>query len=265
MASTPLRATFSSTWVSWSGSKANEGTAASTRVSSSTSRARAGSSRIRAATCVDHFANVAGQALGLAGAGEDQEVGEDPVEAAGLLADGVQGARPLLGGEHLVAVEQGGGVHDGGQRVADLVGHAGGQLPGGGQALRLAQALPQLRLLGDVGHQLEQEDLAVGLADRRAAQQEAAAPDAVDLEPHRLLDRVAALERTALARPCVGREDLVAAAAGHRDRTARASSGWRGGWRSRRPPAPGPRPGRRPAARSVLSASASRCARGRGP
>ena len=50
IASTLFSAMFHTTWVIWSASNGNDGTAGSTRTESSTSCARPGSSRIRAPT-----------------------------------------------------------------------------------------------------------------------------------------------------------------------------------------------------------------------
>ena len=66
----------------------------------------------------------------------------------------------------LPRVEQRGRVDDGGERVANLVRHASRQLTGGRQPLGFAQPLAQSCLLGHILDQLEQEHLAVRLADR---------------------------------------------------------------------------------------------------
>ena len=106
-------------------------------------------------------------------AGEQEEVGEDPVQAPGLRLDGGQGGRALVRGQRLLRGEQGGGVDDGGQGVPDLVGDARRQLPGRGQPLRLGEARPQTLPLGDVSHELEEEHLTVGPAHRSTAEGEA--------------------------------------------------------------------------------------------
>ena len=87
-----------------------------------------------------HLADVARGQLRRLGAREAQEVGQDAVEPPRLRADGAQRGRALGGGEPALVGEERGGVDDGGQRVADLVRHARGQLAGGGQALGVAQA-----------------------------------------------------------------------------------------------------------------------------
>src|SRR5216683_2997337 len=164
---------------------------------------------------IDDHPDVGIEGLGLARAGEDEEVREDPVEAPRFFLDRAQRIGPLLPGEGLLLPEQGRGVDDGGQRVADLVRHARGQLARRGQALGLGEPRLQPFPLGHVGHQLEQEDLTVGLAHRGAAQREAAAVGSRDLDPHRVADGVPAVEGTARARHPVGREQLVAAAPRH--------------------------------------------------
>ena len=103
IASTPFSAMFHTTWVIWSASNGNDGTAGSTRTESSTSCARPGSSRIRAADVIDDLADVAREPLGLARPGEDEEVREDAVEPPRLLLHDAQRVGALLAGEGFLA------------------------------------------------------------------------------------------------------------------------------------------------------------------
>ena len=92
------------------------------------------------ADVLDHLPDVARHPPGFLGPREVQEVGEDAVEPPRFGADRRQRGRALVGGEARLVVEQRRRVDDGRQRIADLVGHAGGQLARRGQALDLTQA-----------------------------------------------------------------------------------------------------------------------------
>ena len=105
---------------------------------------------------LDDLADVAGRPPRLLGPRVAQEVGQDAVEPAGLGPQRLHGGRPLVTGEPGLVGEQRGGVDDRGQRVADLVGHAGGQLAGGGQALGIAQ--PRVQALALAARALEHHD-----------------------------------------------------------------------------------------------------------
>src|SRR5262245_24735731 len=161
---------------------------------------------------VDDLADVAAQPLGLPGPREDEEVRQDAVEPPRLLLHDAERVAALVAGERLLGAEQRRGVDDGGERVADLVGDACGELARGGEALGLRQSRLQTLALGHVGDELEQEDLAVGLAHRRAAQRESPAAGARDLEALRVGHLPPALERTVLTRLAVDAHHLIAAA-----------------------------------------------------
>src|SRR5215470_5898047 len=165
---------------------------------------------------IDDLADVAHEPLGLAGTGEAQEVGEDPVEPPRLLLHHAQGVSALLSREGFFHTEERGGVDDGGQGITDLVGHAGRKLTGRGQALRLGEAGLQPLAFRHVGDQLEEEHLAVGLPYGRAAERVTPSVRAGHVETLRRTHLTATLERTAGAGVGAGSDRLVAAAAGDR-------------------------------------------------
>src|SRR5262249_62366041 len=76
------------------------------------------------------------------------------------------------------------------------------------------QATPQPLPLGHIGYQLEEEDPAVGLAQRRARQLKAALGRSRDPQSYRHGHRGASGHGTARARATVGGQRLVAAADG---------------------------------------------------
>ena len=100
-------------------------------------------------------------------------------------------------GEGFLHAEERRRVDDGGQGIPDLVGHARGELARRGQALGLGEPRLQPFALRHVGDQLEEKDLAVGLAYRGAAQREAPPVRAAHLDALRLAHLLTALERTA--------------------------------------------------------------------
>src|SRR5262245_50788357 len=159
---------------------------------------------------VDHFPDVPRQALGLARPSEHEELRQDSVEPAGLFAESPERAGALLLGQALLLAEQRRRVDDGRQGVADLVGYPRRQLARRRQPLGFAQSRVEALTLGDVGHQLEQEDLTVRLSHGRAAQREATIAAARHLEARRIGHLVAAIERAGRALDAVGADDLVA-------------------------------------------------------
>src|SRR5262245_13851362 len=165
---------------------------------------------------IDDLADVAHEPLALAGAGEAQEVGEDAVEPPRLLLHHAQGVGPLLSREGFFHAEERGGIDDGGQGIADLVGHAGRELTGRGQPLRLGEAGLEPLAFRHIGDQLEEEHLAVGLPYGRAAQRVAPSVRTGHVETLRRTHLTATLERTAGAGVGAGIDRLVAEAPGDR-------------------------------------------------
>src|SRR5215475_7579134 len=122
----------------------------------------------------------------------------------------------FLACEGFFHAEERGGVDDGGQGIANLVGHAGRKLTGRGQALRLGEASLEPLAFRHVGDQLEEEHLAVGLPYGRAAERVTPSVRAGHVETLRRTHLTAPLERTAGAGVGAGIDRLVAAAAGDR-------------------------------------------------
>src|SRR5262249_61062178 len=80
-------------------------------------------------------------------------------------------------------------------------------------SLGVGQSCVEALTLGDVGHQLEQEDLAIRLAHRCTTQREAAIPVPGHFEARGVGHLVAAPERAARALDAVGGDDFIAAPA----------------------------------------------------
>src|ERR1700730_19396135 len=77
---------------------------------------------------VDDLPDVAHEPLGLAWPGEDEEVREDAVKPPRLFLHDPQRVGTLLARKSLLHAEEGCRVDDGGQWIADFVGHARGEL-----------------------------------------------------------------------------------------------------------------------------------------
>jgi len=95
---------------------------------------------------VDDGLRIDGLEARRAGAGELEEAREEAVEALGFEVDDLEaGLEVLVRG--VAAAEDAGGAGDAGERVTDLVGEAGRELAGGGEALGLAQLFDVLAQL----------------------------------------------------------------------------------------------------------------------
>ena len=165
---------------------------------------------------IDDLPDVAHERLGLAWPGEEEEIREDAVEPTRFFLHDAQGVGPLLAGEGFLHTEECRRVDDGRQGIADLVGHACGELARRGQALGLGEPCLQTFPLRHVGDQLEEKDLAVGLAYRGAAQGEAPSVCAGHLNVIRLAHLLTAPERTARAGVGTHADDLVTTTVGDR-------------------------------------------------
>ncbi len=99
-----------------------------------------------------HLVEVHGLAGGRGGPGEIQQAPDDPAAPDRLAHDHVQVVAGVLVAIQPLA-EQGGIAQHAGQRVVDLMGHAGRQPPHGGQLVRLGQLA--LGLGQALGHGVE--------------------------------------------------------------------------------------------------------------
>src|SRR5207244_6924495 len=126
-----------------------------------------------------------------------EEVREDAVKPPRLFLHDAQRVGALLARESLLHAEERCRVNDGSQGIADLVRHARGELTRRGQPLCLGEPRLQPFALRHVGDQLEEKDLAVGLAYWGAAQREAPPISARHLDALRLAHLLTTVEWTA--------------------------------------------------------------------
>ena len=162
---------------------------------------------------IDDLAHVATRRLGSRGRAKIRKSERIRLRRRASFLTTPERVRALLAGERLLDAEQGGRVDDGGQRIPDLVGHARGELARRGQPLGLGEPRLEPLALRHVGDELEEEDLAVGLADRRSSSARSAGRRRSHTSRRSASSIVLApLERAAGTGRAVGADDLVAAA-----------------------------------------------------